>query len=56
MVAVLSWQGAAAIAGVIRRDEVFISPQKGEQVAVVFQNALPPGTQGEAVSRGWSGD
>lgn len=59
MVVMLSWQGAgtqagptAATTGVIRRDEVFTSLEKSERVALVFQNASPPGAQGES-SRGW---
>lgn len=59
MVVVLSWQGAgaqagptAATTGVIRKDEAFTPLEKSERVALVFQNASPPGARGEG-SRGW---
>ena len=54
-VAVLPWQGAAASSGVIRRDEVCTSLEKGEQVALVFQDAPSPGTQGDRGCRGQRG-
>lgn len=53
--AVLSGQGAAATTGVIRQEQVFISLEKDEQVALVFQNAPSPGTLGENICRGWRG-